>query len=105
MLTQKGRNLYLILSGLFLSFPLYFFLLWNDKIGSYQVSKERMIAYLSDYSFLSFQWVNYISLIMLLFSLSFIMRLIQEKNLLKWIGLSSLLVCCFLFVHYLRLIF
>ncbi|APD08215.1 hypothetical protein UJ101_02717 [Flavobacteriaceae bacterium UJ101] len=105
MLTPKGRNIYLILSGALISFPLYFFLVWNDVVGSHEASIEKQHHYLSEYSFLSYNGVNYTAIVLLIFSLSFILRLISEKNYLKWIGIGLSILNGILFFHYLRLLF
>ncbi len=104
MLTNKGRNIYLILSGGFLSFPLYFFLVWKNKLGTHKVSLEEQYNYVSEYSFIGYNTVNYIAIGCLIFSLTFILRLTKERHYLKWIGLGLLGVNGFLFFHYLRLI-
>lgn len=105
MLTPRGRNIYLILSGTLISFPLYFFLVWKNAIGNHEVSIEKQYSYVSEYSFLSYNGVNYTAMGLLIFSLSFILRLINEKNYLKWIGIGLLILNGILFFHYLRLIF
>lgn len=105
MLTNKGRNIYLILSGGLLAFPVYFFLVWKEKLGTHEVLLTEQYSYLSEYKFISYKAVIYIAIGCLIFSISFILRLIKEKHYLKFVGLGLLALNSFLFFHYLRLLF